>query len=114
MIKKRLSRRLLKVAGQKHQRAELEKALKALMAMKNEPGKTRLVRAVVSADTVVVKVQNGNSDLRGVIPATRKTRPGTHAYVDQSIKDTERAIRTLQRTPSEKVKEFYDRLAAQG
>ncbi|MHA6879911.1 hypothetical protein [Ralstonia pseudosolanacearum] len=113
MTKNRISRRLLKVAANKPQRLELEKAMKALTALKNQPAKARLVRAVVSTDTVVVKVQEKDSELRGVVHAVRKVRSGGAGFVDQSIKDTERAIRTLQRSPSDKVKEYYERLAAQ-
>lgn len=113
MTKVRLSRRLLKVAESKHQRSDIEKALKVLKTLRNQPAKARLVRTVVSADTVVVKVQESNSELRGVGPNRRQTRSSNGSVVDQSVKDTERAIRTIQRTPSEKVREFYERLAEQ-
>lgn len=109
MTRKQLSPRLLKVSKNKERRMELDKAMKALIAIKNQPSKVKLVRAAVSDNTVVVTVQRLDKDLR------KLKRVGSYVavYVDQSVKDTERAVRTLQRAPSEKVREFYERLAAQ-
>ncbi|WP_041680791.1 hypothetical protein [Cupriavidus necator] len=113
MTKMRSSRRLLKAAESKVQRSDLEKAMKVLKSFKNQPEKAKHVRAVVSSNTVVVKLQVGNSELKGISSAGHRVVVSSLSVVDQSVKDTERAIRTIQRAPSEKVKEFYERLASQ-
>ncbi|QGZ56370.1 hypothetical protein [Paraburkholderia acidiphila] len=114
MIEKRLSRRLIKVAKRKQHTLELQKAVKTITAIANQADKLELVRTVVSPDTVVVKVQKKNSPLRGITEHGQASASAVGEFVDQSIRDTERAIRTLNRSPSDKVKAFYESLAAQG
>jgi hypothetical protein len=89
MNKKRTSRRIVKIAEIKQGRLELDKAVKALNALKNQPQRMQNVRTHISQNTVVVKVQVSDSELRGVRSSARKgTTSEPSSYVDQSVKDT--------------------------
>lgn len=129
-MKKTISHRFSKLSKQKQRRLELQKAIKALRVMSNQPHGLESLQAVVSADTVVVKLR------RHAVPRQQATPPSQVRpsysdqmfkmldkapvtlvreadYVDASIGETERAVRTLQRKPSSEVNAFYKRLAKQ-
>lgn len=127
-MKKSLPPRFSKMSKHKQRRQEIQKAIKALRVMSNQPRALESMRAVVSADTVVVKLQRqGIRDLQAAAlnqartvyrmrsPKLPSEPPAslarTRDYVDASIAETERAVRTLLREPSNEVKEFYKRLA---
>lgn len=127
-MKKPTSQRLVKLYKLKGRRLEIQKAVKALRAMANHAKELESIQAVVSPDTVVVK-RHRFSDLGQSAKLLERTRPSfqarfhkasnerptsrTEEYVDASIAETERAVRTLQRKPSSEVNDFYKRLAKQ-
>jgi hypothetical protein len=129
-MKKRIPHSFSKLSKQKQHRLELQKVIKALRVMSNQPQELASMQAVVSADTVVVKLlrhagsgqqANALDQVRPLYrvgwPKARAEPPASFArtdeYVDASIGETERAVRTLQRKPSSEVREFYKRLAKQ-
>lgn len=129
-MKKLIPHHFSKLSKQKQHRLAIQKAIKALRVMSNQPLDLESMHAVVSADTVVVKLHrnaglgrqaNASDQVRPFyrvrLPRVRGEPPASIAravdYVDASIVETERAVRTLQRKPSSEVNAFYKRLAKQ-
>jgi len=121
-----LSRSFKKIKLQR-QRVEIDNAVKALHAMKKDPDKARVIQTMVSDNTVIVKVQSTETTrprvaVKSFETRLKMTRAGNiHRtrdsgkfvkQVDQSVADTQRAVRTLKSEPSQKVEEIYERLAA--
>lgn len=117
MIKKNFSARVLKVEKKKQSRLELHRAIKLLRTFQSQQIEGNLVHTDVSDGTVIVKIQTTVGNVRRAKQYSKhysqRTESSSASFIDQSVKDTERAIRTLKRTPSEEVSEFYKRLAAQ-
>lgn len=96
----------VKVSGLKERRREIDLAMRVLSESKHQPARARKTRVIISGDTVLVTNEAERQQARTA------RRIGQAEYIDQSVKDTERAVRTLRSTPSQKVKEFYEKLAS--
>lgn len=105
----------LKRNASKSFRVSINKAVQALREMKSQTGQSYIVS--VQPNVVVVRVKDvpkaeilARSGRYYVRPgAAVNVKAGT--FVDQSIVDIQRAVNTLEREPSRKVKEVYSQMA---
>lgn len=126
MTKKQITQKSLKLRARKAKQAEIDKAIKALGELRKQQLSGRQIRTAIGEGTVVVHVmpKRTESAIEGRYyhtnaPAPHSTervrwvKSGNSSYcvIDQSIVDTERAVRTLNSEPSKKVDEIYKRLA---
>lgn len=126
MTKKQISQRSLKLRARKAKQAEIDKAMKALAGLKKQQLSGRQIRTAIGEGTVVVhlvpkrtesvvegRYYHTNARVPHKAEGARWINSGNRSYcvIDQSIVDTERAVRTLNSEPSKKVDEIYKRLA---
>jgi hypothetical protein len=118
-IKKAQDRRKLRVMA-----SDLDRALRAINAMKVQVAKGQTVHTALADGTVIVKIvrskpqnsaEGGFRDFKygRICPRSEAQLPTVKfANVpDQSLLDTERAVRTLKNGSSNKAKEFYKKIA---
>lgn len=96
-------------------RLSINQAVQTLREMKNKPGKDFIVS--VQPNVVIVKVRDVpkscliNEGRRLYIRPADVVRPKVGTFVDQSVVDIERAVSTLEREPSKRVKDVYSQMA---
>lgn len=126
MTKNQNTQKSLKLRARKANQTEIDKAIKALAELKKQQLSGRQIRTAIGEGTVVVHVMpkltesaikgryyQTNAPVPHGTERARWIKSGNPSYciIDQSIVDTERAVRTLNSEPSKKVDEIYKRLA---